>query len=578
MKSRLNDPIPVIDLFAGAGGLGEGFSSLQQDGLPRFEVRLSVERDRAAHQTLELRAFFRQFAPADVPEEYYQHLRGKISRSELFASYPDQAEAAEKRAWCVTLGSKELPTEEIDERIREATRHSSVWVLVGGPPCQAYSVAGRGRIRSEPGYRTEDDHRHFLYLEYLRILKEHRPPVFLMENVKGILSSKVAGRSIFIRMIGDLQNPDGAFKSEETFAGYRIYSLSRKSRGFDLFGDSANSPTDYVVECEKYGVPQNRHRVLLLGVRQNIRIDPGILRTSESCPTISDVISDLPKLRAGFSLRSARDSDEASNGSNWRDALKAIPRAAWAKHKHNDPPEFRRTRDHLTNVVKSLRLPRAGQGAEAILRGSFKGPLFQNGWYHDPRLRAVCNHTSRTHMKSDFHRYMWASCYAAQNNVSPRLKDFPRQLWPEHKNIDRAQGHGNFSDRFRVQLRSEPSTTVMSHIAKDGHYYIHYDPAQCRSLTVREAARLQTFPDNYFFCGNRTEQYIQVGNAVPPLLAHQIAGIILELLVNAGLTNDRSDFSRKAKLEHVSNSLEKHGTRARRSVADARNGTAVQTA
>ena len=126
-------------------------------------------------------------------------------------------------------------------------------------------------------------------------------------------------------------------------------------------------------------------------------------------------------------------------------------------------------------------------------------------------------------MAEDLHRYLYASCYAAaKDGISPRSRDYPESLTPNHKNWK----SGNFTDRFKVQAKDRVASTVTSHISKDGHYFIHYDPAQCRSLTVREAARIQTFPDNYFFEGNRTEQYVQVGNAVPPLLANHIATVV----------------------------------------------------
>ena len=149
-------------------------------------------------------------------------------------------------------------------------------------------------------------------------------------------------------------------------------------------------------------------------------------------------------------------------------------------------------------------------------------------------MSGACNHSTRAHLTSDLHRYFYVAVYGdiyhLETSPSPKLQDFPEALWPDHKNTKYAVENGLFNDRFRVQVKDRPATTVTSHISKDGHYYIHYDPKQCRSLTVREAARIQTFPDNYFFCGPRTSQYTQVGNAVPPLLANKIAAKLYSVL------------------------------------------------
>ena len=155
------------------------------------------------------------------------------------------------------------------------------------------------------------------------------------------------------------------------------------------------------------------------------------------------------------------------------------------------------------------------------------------GWYRGdiPRGFGYPNHESRSHMPSDLERYVFSSTYAwVGDGTSPRLRDFPHSLYPDHRNVRRAVREGYFSDRFRTQAAFQPATTITSHIHKDGHYYIHFDPTQARSLTVREAARAQTFPDSYIFLGPRTEQFRQVGNAVPPYLAAQVARIVMDVL------------------------------------------------
>ncbi len=510
--------IQVIDLFAGPGGLGEGFAAVpREDSSPAFRVSLSVEKEPSAHQSLELRSLFREFTTGrGVPEDYYEHLRGDLTREELFSKYPHEAERAREAAWRATLG--EEPSANVDGRIRRALRGADCWVLIGGPPCQAYSIMGRSRNRGIKDYRPEHDNRHFMYQEYLRIIAQHWPPVFVMENVPGLLSARVREEGIFERILQDLQAPSEATGPSPTKHShkYRICSLAQQS----MFGGVDHDPRDFIVKAECYGVPQTRHRVILIGIRDDLEgIEPGTLRVQAERITVSDVLDGLPRLRSGLS----REPDSAET---WRARIEAAFNARWVDRAWTTAGEA--TYTLLVETLEQVAVPRKGRGGEFV--PCLPGISCDGEWFLDPRLKGVCNHATRTHMVKDLHRYLYAACYAKTHRVSPILGDFPRDLLPHHQNVESALGHGNFADRFRVQVACKPATTVTSHIAKDGHYYIHPDPKQCRSLTVREAARLQTFPDNYFFCGPRTAQYTQVGNAVPPLLAKQIAEIVLDIL------------------------------------------------
>ena len=147
---------------------------------------------------------------------------------------------------------------------------------------------------------------------------------------------------------------------------------------------------------------------------------------------------------------------------------------------------------------------------------------------HSQQIGGVIQHMSRSHMAGDLRRYAFYAAKLKMDGRPQRVNDLPPLLRPEHKNVGRDDTP--FTDRFRVQAWGGPSSTVVSHISKDGNYFIHPDPIQSRSLTVREAARLQSFPDDYYFCGSRTQQFHQVGNAVPPLLAHQIAKVVHDFL------------------------------------------------
>jgi DNA (cytosine-5)-methyltransferase 1 len=505
-------PIPVIDLFAGPGGLGEGFSSLLDDaGERKFKIKLSIEMDELAHQTLELRAFFREFPVGEAPQNYYDYLARKISREELYSRHPKQAERAWQEAWHAELGGENTKDDEVDERIELALGQRQNWVLIGGPPCQAYSLVGRSRVIGGKGLEIyEADPRHKLYEHYLRILAVHQPPVFVMENVKGLLSAKVKQEHIFERILSDLENPTEALPPLRRLVpvGYQLYPLSTESG--DLLGEF--KPEDFVLRAEEHGVPQARHRIIILGVRTDINQRPGVLAKAKAV-TVQQAIGDLPALRSGLSKKP--DSAEL-----WKKAIGEMTEAACLRqHELREP---------IANAIRNIRENRS-RGGEFV-PGATRTVIHPR-WYFDRKLGGICNHETRGHIEMDLHRYLFAAVFAQIKGRSPLLEDFPRPLLPHHENVEDALTENKFNDRFRVQVANKPSTTVVSHISKDGHYYIHYDPSQCRSLTVREAARLQTFPDNYLFEGPRTEQYRQVGNAVPPLLAQQIAEVVAEILL-----------------------------------------------
>lgn len=489
--------IPIIDLFAGPGGLSEGFEAYRNSGEKAFRCVLSVENERFAHQTLLLRAFFRQFKKP--PEKYFAHLRGELSLTELYRLYPKQHVAAKTKAIRLTLAQRNK--DRVDKLVRKALRgHSDEWVLIGGPPCQAYSLVGRARRRGEDRRVFENDGRHFLYKEYLRILRKFKPPLFVLENVKGLLSSSAKGVEIFERILKDF-----------AAAGYTLYSFVKKGSDDEL------KPTDYVIEAERFDIPQTRHRVILLGVRKRVEREFRRLREVNKLVPIQAAIKDLPRIRSHVSPPS-RDSYET-----WERELHRLRSVVRRNGKLKSLKGGRRTLGKLDGGATFIRTESTVPAEDSWLQR-------YRSWFIDSRVGGVTLHHARHHMPTDLRRYLFASHHARIHGTSPKIADFPWWLRPAHENIRKAVKEALFADRFRVQVKGKPSTTVVSHISKDGHYYIHYDPTQCRSLTVREAARLQTFPDNYYFEGPRTAQYQQVGNAVPPLLAIKIAKIVYGVL------------------------------------------------
>ncbi|MCX4191017.1 DNA cytosine methyltransferase [Methylophaga sp. OBS1] len=593
MKSNSKNKITVIDLFAGPGGLGEGFSNCRPNS--PFQIAMSVEYEKNAHDTLTLRSFYRKLTKQERELFYYPYITSsdedtkKARKEEMIQKCRDKWDEARKETllkpralgkpdkWkkirkgepISDVDDKETQDElEIIERIRQIKSSTTgPLIVIGGPPCQAYSVNGRNRIKAIKDYSPENDERFFLYQEYLRVIDEADPDVFVMENVEGILSAKLAtGELIFERIKRELVRPDKIEDNEH----YDIYSLVREpdEPATDTAGPLYKSNKKLVINASKFGVPQARKRVILLGIKHKYGpVDDFMREDVLPTPSTSELLSGLPKLRSGISQKSETLNDSHKNWiSTWeknRDHLisilsdkREIERVIDRNNKKlsnfnsKDAEKIRTSFANTLKEVEQLKLSgditdiNAGRGNALFCKQEGNNPPYDDNFkYKYPdlynwlnrSLDGVPNHDTRQHMISDLQRYMfsasWANAHKHQKSPFPKSKDFPFALSPDHKNWE----SGNQADRFRTIGSDMVPLTITSHLRKDGHAQIHYDASQNRSLTVREAARIQTFPDDYYFEGTRGWQYQQVGNAVPAFLAKQIANHVLKILEKKGL-------------------------------------------
>lgn len=632
-----------------------------------FSIAVSIEKESKAHQTLKLRAFARTYLSAGDPlpncywdyvlwrdgkrvvkkrlfkehpvsllghllhdEKFWtlteEQLRALLSEGELkknwdyfCALYSDSEDVLKRityaNAEALRLELHKDRRSETEQKIKHALVQLSVdedtpWVLIGGPPCQAYSNVGRSRRHgaenklknsqhADINYRNvHEDTRSWLYQEYLHIIAKFQPSVFVMENVKGMLSAEFdEGKKVWKQIIKDLNKP-GALEDPEKPSGheYVICSLVDPETKFGHDGEIALDnldPHNFVIHAEKHGVPQIRERVILLGVRKDWFEHSGLdlvktLRKEKGeVATVQQAIGGLPSLRSSLSSMQNEDgSNRAPQGNDsWHKVIYSQTRAVYSSlsdletstggvpssvsvakslieklladyNKESGKESFinkldvewknKLSRDDTleildkyTQLTSTKNNPLAKLTAPSLVANRNNELM---DWYCSENQDHIpLNHKARGHMDTDLGRYIFLAslalsqqnCIAAgvshsqiSTNTMALLKK--AKLGPKgHKNTK------SFLDRFKVQKWDKPASTVVSHIAKDGHYFIHPDPVQARSLTVREAARLQTFPDNYFFEGARTDQFIQVGNAVPPLLANKIAGIVYQIIQDA---------------------------------------------
>lgn len=403
-----------IDLFAGAGGFSEGFKRAG------FEPVAHVEIDPAACFTLKTRLAYYYLTENRKADIYVQYLKSEISRDQLYSLIP--AHILES---VINLSIGDKNNSQIFQTIDRLNGKKEIDLVVGGPPCQAYSLIGRARDLNG----MKGDPRNYLYVQYGRFLTRYNPKLFVFENVLGLLSAD-EGRYF--------KNIQRYFRR----IGYEV----------EPFNVNAND----------FGVLQNRKRVIIIGWQKDTTFSMGELSSGSGKKyLVESVLKDLPKIHAG----EGRD----------KYSTYAAP---------------------INSYLQSAKI--------------------RNG------IDILTQHVARPHTEQDKEIYKIAVEKWNHNKIRLDYNDLPPRL-KTHKNRQ------SFLDRFKVVASDLPfSQTVVAHIAKDGHYYIHPDIRQNRSLSLREAARLQTFPDDYYFEGTkegqiRTPGFRQIGNAVPPLLIESIA-------------------------------------------------------
>lgn len=398
--------LKFIDLFAGAGGLSEGFVRAG------FTPVAHVEMNKDACDTLRTRTAFHWLKEEGRISEYYDYLHGTITRKELWSKIPDHLI---KSVINTEISEKTLPA--IFEHIDEELGNDTVDLVIGGPPCQAYSVAGR--VRKD----MTDDPRNHLYKHYVEFLKKYQPKMFVFENVPGILS---ANNGHYLQLIFDAVREAG-------------YELDKK-----------------VLNAQDFGVLQDRKRVIIIGWKNNLEIEyPKFYKIEQKFEVAKHLFSDLPKIKSG--------------------------QGEWGVS-----PYIQDTNDYL------------------------KASGIRNG------IEFTTQHISRFNNENDLEIYRIAVDKWVNEGKRLNYAELPPRLI-KHNNTK------TFTNRFQVVNHKGVSHTVVAHICADGHYYIHPDISQNRSITVREAARIQSFPDDYFFESSRTAAFKQIGNAVPVLMAEGIA-------------------------------------------------------